>query len=179
MAQRLQESERIVADLRSALARASTSSRPPAFAQVGGDISNTEDSPYDETAESSMLDHGAAMSTNLERPARPESRLLSDLSLDERGKVCVSVWISRLTPAKLIVDSSVTMGQRQPYMHPCPGLPVNLSTIDLRSWQLALLCQQVHSSRGAGKNSPLGTPPCKPGFLIMSSQDSFPFTGHG
>jgi hypothetical protein len=92
MAQRLQESERIVADLRSALARASTSNRRPAFSQAGGDISATEDSPFDDAAGSTVLDHGT-MSTNLEGPAGSESRLLSDLSLDERGKVGNIIWL--------------------------------------------------------------------------------------
>jgi hypothetical protein len=89
MAQRLQESERIVADLRAALDRISATGPPPTFPQPRGDVSATEDPPYDDVAGGSGLDHGTStgVSANPDDALGSERRLLSDLSLDEQGKV--------------------------------------------------------------------------------------------
>ncbi|KAF9776505.1 hypothetical protein IL306_005288 [Fusarium sp. DS 682] len=113
MAQRLQESEKTVAELQAALERANRSCDQESSrlsehedddddddgVDQDNDTMRSGDINYSDLGTEPVWNHEAGISPD--QGSTPEQRLISDLSLDGDGKVCYhTIFMSSITPAK-------------------------------------------------------------------------------
>lgn len=174
MAEKLQESERAVEELREALEKSNRSRDqiPASSRSYSGSVAESSRTALSQSGVySAELDsettwhHDAEASTN--QASTPDQRLLSDLSVDGNGKVSndsKARW-SQLTNS----SSSVTTAQLLLFMLLSQIRETSTTTTSRPSSQQEASCPPAPSSREPGKSSLLATPPCRPAFLARSS----------